>query len=703
MATKIVQRNMTHQRSSTTRPLERTLVTLGIWASCIAHSVAAEELGGAEDSSVQRLPETIVQSGALEQTLFESAQPVTVLSGQELMTRAQTTLGETLSTHPGISSSTFGPGASRPIIRGLGGDRIRILENGIGTQDVSNTSPDHTVTIEPSLVNKIEVVRGPAALLYGTSAVGGVINVFDNRIPEELPDGPVSGTIQARGGTADKERTGVISLNAPAGPFAFHFDAFARQTDDIDIPGFARTEALRESKSELEFSEPKGRLPYSATESDNITAGTSYIRDNGFIGAALSNFTTKYGVPNGEENISIDAERQRVDIRGKLFEPFHYVKDMDLKIGIVEYDHTEFQGPEPGTKFKNDGVDARYEIRHAKIGALEGVLGFQYQHSDFAALGEEAYQPPTESRTASVFLFEEYSYSEPVKFQVGARFDHQSIDAEAYTPPESTTASNASETFPTFSQSAGLVWSFLDDYALAFSLAHTERAPTGQELFANGPHIATAAFEVGDPRLDAERSWGYDVTLRKKSGPVTGSVGIFYNRFSNYIGLIPTGATEDELQVFEYSSLPADFYGFETQIAYHLFGDGDAPENLSIDLQPDYVYAENRQAGEPIPRIPPFRVKAGINYSIADFLSTRLEAQHVFRQERNAPGETETPQYTLLNAYVTKPLSFQNYDLELFIRGTNLLNEKAREHTSFIKDIAPLPGANVLGGVQLKF
>ncbi len=651
----------------------------------------------ADDPQPTRLNEVLVQSSPLEQSLLESAQPVTVLDAEDLQIKAQNSLGETLASEPGISSSYFGPGASRPIIRGLGGDRIRILENGIGSQDVSNTSPDHASNIDPNNVDKIEVIRGPASLLYGTSAVGGIVNIFDNRIPEELPEKPVTGNVQIKGATVDKERGGTMSLTAPAGPFALHFDGGTRRTDDYDIPGFARTKELRET-APLDYPEPKGKVPFSATDNDNLTFGSSYIFEKGFLGAAVSEFNTNYGVPNGEENISIDGQRHRLDVRGKVNEINELIKSASLKFGAVNYDHTEFEGTEPGTKFSQDGIDGRLEFTHQQLGAFNGSFGFQVQGNEFKAIGEEAFQPPTESEIFSAFVFEDITLTDSLNFQLGTRYDYSDLHSDGF---EDFSSAAIGRNFDTLSESAGLVWKPQADYALALSLAHTERAPSGQELFADGPHIATGAFEIGNPDLDTERSLGLDLNFRKESGPVRGFIGGFYNRFWDYINLSPNGATEDDLPVFLFEAIDADFIGFESQVAYFPIDLGY--EELSFDFQPDYVHAANRSDNDALPRIPPLRMKWGANYFHKDLFRSRLELQHVFNQDRTAEFETTTDNYTFLNAYLSKEIFIGDQSVEFFLRGSNLLNDKARDHTSFIKDVTPLPGASVMAGVRFLF
>lgn len=651
------------------------------------------DIAGHSDTEYH-LDKVIVESSALRDTLFNSAQSVSVMTGIDLDEKARNNLGDTLAEEPGITSSSFGPGAGRPVIRGIGGDRIRILENGVGTLDISSVSPDHAVTVESTLVDRIEVVRGPASLLYGTSAVGGVVNVFDNRIAEKMIDKPLTGTAEIRGESVDRTRAGVLSLDAPAGPFVFHFDAFKRRSDDYDIPGFARTAQQRED-SEIEYPEPRGEVPFSATDSDNITLGTSYIFDKGFLGAAVSEYNTNYGVPNGEPDISIDAKRQRIDVRGGIRETGGFIESATTRMGIVDYDHTEYEGAEAGTKFRQNGFDGRIDLTHKEISSIRGAWGLQLQDSSFEAIGEEAFQPPTDTTTYSIFGLEELLVSDDVTLQLGGRYDWNQASTDGFTGGNE---DNFDVDLNTFSQSAGAVWDFVPDYALALSVAHTERAPTGQELFADGPHVATGAFEIGDADLGIERSLGTDLTLRKKEGKIRGFVGAFYNRFWDYISLNPTGEEEDDLPVYAFQAVDADFFGFESQVALFLV---DRPgEEFSFDIQPDYVWAQDRDNDESLPRMTPFRLKLGTTYYNKDLLRARLEVQQVFAQNRTAEYETSTDGYTMLNLFLSKEIG---ENLELFVRGTNLLSEKARNHVSFIKDVAPLPGASAMAGVRVRF
>jgi iron complex outermembrane receptor protein len=646
----------------------------------------------------QPLREIVVQSTGGQKTLSEQAQPVSVLSGEELDMKSATSLGDTLATEAGITSSSFGPGAGRPVIRGLGGDRIRVLENGVGSLDISSVSPDHAVTVESSLVDKIEVVRGPATLLYGASAVGGVVNVFDNRIPEKLPSKPVEGTFETRGESVNKGRTVLGSVNTAVDSVAIHIDSVASKTGDIHIPGFARTEALRESDPP-DYPEPKGRLPSSETQTDVVTGGASYIFDRGFAGASVQDYKTIYGVPNGEPDVSVNAHRRRVDARAGVHDTGEFIKTATMRGAFVDYDHTEFEGDEVGTKFTNNGVETRLDMAHKEVAHVTGTWGLQFVGNDFKAIGEEAFQPPTNSRNYSLFLMEDFGVTDSLTLQGGARYEWNTVDTTGF--DALVDEDNVGRDFNAFSQSGGSVWDFSDEYSLGLTVSHTERAPNGQELFADGRHVATGVYEIGDADLNMERSLGTDLTLRREEGAVRGSVGGFYNRFWDYISANPTGQVEDNLPVYQFENINADFWGFESQLAYFV-KDTNAQE-VSFDFQPDYVWARDRDTHDYVPRVPPLRIKVGGNYYDERYARVRLEVQHVFAQDKTAPNETSTDAYTMLNLYVSREFSVGENTVELFARGTNLLSEKARNHVSFIKDVAPLPGASAMAGVRLRF
>ena len=659
----------------------------------------AEESAQSSAGSTTRLSEVVVSSAPLSPPLFESAQPASVLNERDVLQRGNGQLGDLLANLPGVTSSNFGQGSSRPVIRGLSGDRIRILQNGIGTQDVSNTSPDHAVAVDPLTAKKIEVLRGPAALMYGTSAVGGVVNVFQGRIPDELPANGATGAIEARGATVDENRAGGFKLDTELGAgFVFHADTSIRKSGDYNIPGFARTAEEREEEPDLEFPEPRGEVPFSAVEARDMAAGLSYIWDKGFLGSSFSYFDTNYGVPNGENDISIDGRRPRTDVQGKLYDPIEGIESMEIKTGWVDYKHTEFEGSEEGTVFTSKGFDGRYDLTHHEIAGFKGTGGFQFANSTFGAVGEEAFQPETDSDNYGLFLFERTPLSEVLDFELGGRVDWADVST-----------AELARNFTTFSQSTGLTYNPNTDYAFALALAHTERAPVGQELYADGPHVATAAYEIGDPNLDPERSLGLDLTARKRQGRITGSGGVFYNRINDYISLNPTDSFDDEeeFRIYKFEAVDANFYGFESEAALHfldaLSEEELAKEDVALTFKADYVYAEDRSNNTPLPRTPPLRMRVGGLYRTGGFESA-LEVAHVFEQSRNAQYETETDGFFSLDLRASQRFELnERQGLEVFLRGENLTNEKQRSAVSFIKDVAPLPGLNVMGGVRFTF
>lgn len=661
------------------------------------------------------LDAVVVTSTPLERTLFEQAQPVSVLRGPQLRLAVQPTLGETLAGVPGVSSTYFGPAASRPVIRGLDADRVRVLQNGNNTLDASATSVDHAVSFDPVGVESIEVVRGPATLLYGPNAIGGVVNVLDRRIADERIGAPVRGSIEGRTGSVNGERGGAFMLEGGVGGFVWHIEGYKRATDELHVPGFARSARLRRLEP-LPVGEKEARdvLPNSDLRTEGLAGGVSYVWDGGFFGLAYSGFHTNYGTV-AEPTVTIDMEQRRWDFRGAFFAPFAHVKAVKYSLGVSDYEHTEFEGALTGTKFENEGYDGRFELAHDKLGPFEGVLGYQTEHSDFSALGEEAFVPSVVTRVNSAFLFEEAVF-EPVRAQLGVRYDHVSVESES-----SPGFGRGSErTFDNVSASAGLICTPVEGYAIALNAAFTQRAPTYQELFANGPHVAAAAFEVGDSGLRSERSFSLDLSLRKKTGRVTGAVSVFYNRFSDFIGQFATGEVvageEDDLPVFAYRATDAVFVGGEAEITWHLLepaaaesGDGktsaapalDRPV-LDLEFKADYVHATDRATHDPLPRIPPFRASAALNFQHGRYRAS-VEGQYSARQNRTSEFELPTDSHFLLNASIGYRLTLGSTEADLYVKGVNLTNAEARLHTSFLKDRAPLGGRGVVCGLKFTF
>lgn len=676
--------------------VERVTVTAGGTAEVTLHL----------DLTIHR-EEIVVTASPDARSQSEIAQPTSVLDEQELGRRRQPTLGETLSREPGVTSTFFGMGASRPVIRGLGGDRIRVLEGGVGVGDASSTSPDHAVSSDPLAAERIEVLRGPATLLYGSSAVGGVVNVIDSRIPERVPE-EVSGTVELRGGSVAGERGGAASVTGGVGRLAWHVDVLKRETGDYEIPGFAESRALREAEAEEgeEHEEVRGRLPNSATDSEAGTLGVSYIVDGGFFGVSVGGLDSLYGIPGGHEHghaeeehgeeeeeapVRIDLKQRRLDLRGGVTRPFGVFRGANLRFGRSDYEHQELEGAEVGTLFTNDSWEGRLELLQKRYGPLTGSVGFQAQRRDFAAVGEEAFVPPSETDTWAAFTFQELTRG-PWRFQLGGRYESQETSAAA--------GEVLDRSFDGLSASLGLVWQPVENYTFGLAVARSTKLPNAEELFSNGPHLATNAFELGDPDLREETSLSADLSLRKTAGRVSGEITLFANRFDDFIYERATGEEADGLPVFLYSQADAEFRGAELTGVVQLFH--TEPHHFDLELGADFVRAELRETGEPLPRIPPRRYRLGVHYH-GERLDGLVEATRVDEQDRVADFETPTEGYTLLNANLSYRIFTSRAIYDLLLRGTNLTDEEARNHVSFLKDRVPLPGRDVSLALRLTF
>lgn len=676
------------------------------------------------------LDRVTVTGSALPGTIFDAARPITSLEQPELQTKVVGSLGETLADEPGLRSTAHGPGASRPIIRGLDANRIRLLADGAGVFDVSNTSPDHGVSLEPLTLSRIEILRGPAALLYGTNAVGGVVNATSNRIPRTSIDTPLTGAFESSFSSAAAGRSVAGVLEGGWRGFNWHLDASARAADDYAIPGFARSAALRASDPRTE--EVRGTLPDSALDTRQIAAGLSYTWKRGYLGISGSAYHSLYGVPGFEEGVSIKLNQARYDLSGRFDQPLAGFKSLGFSAAVGRYRHQEISAEEgAGTLFKNRGYEARLELRNEPLAGFEGLFGAQLQHGAFAALGDEAFQQPTRSTNLAFFLFQERRFG-PVRLELGARYERATIKSSLFADRTDENSRFAVRRhFDSFSGALGLVWNVNDAYALAASLGYTQRPPTGQELFADGPHLATGQYELGTPDLGLERSLALDLSLRKRTGRVTGSLSAFYYRFRGYVDLTNTGARfandELDLPVFRFAGLPADFLGFEAEAQIHLLAPltaaraGEATSKAAaladpksvrptlagerlcyLELRADYVRAENRSTDEALPRIPPLRLGGGLVYR-QKALSARIDYRHIFRQNRTATLETPTEGYDDLSASVQYEFQTRQVTWTAFVKGTNLTNAEQRVHSSFLKDVTPLPGRGVTLGLRAAF
>lgn len=625
---------------------------------------------------------------------------VTVVSGDELVRELKPTIGETLARQPGVSSTSFGPGASRPILRGLSGDRLRVLTDGIGSFDASTTSADHAVAINPLTAERIEVLRGPAALLFGSSAIGGVVNVIDTRIPRRVPDEPLHGEFLGLYGTAADERTVRGKVDMPLGAgFVAHVDGSFARTDDLRTGGLILSRRLREQA--LASGDPdiaglatlRGDLPNSALRTWDVAGGLAYVADRGSLGASVTRYDSLYGIPvryslepGGEaERVRLDVRQWRYDARGELKFGGGFAERLVLRGGYADYRHDELdENGTIGTSFFNKGGEMRAEVAQRARGIWSGSFGAQYFGRNFRARGDEKFVPPTQTRQAGIFALQNLDLN-PVLVEGGLRLERTRVsaseDADLGTPA-------ARRRFTTLSASLGAGYRLSSRSRVGFNLNHAVRAPNAEELFANGPHAGTQSFEVGERGLNTERSTGGELFFRTSAPGYSLEVTGFYNRFSNFIYQFATGEVEDDLPVYNTRQDRATQTGFEAQGRLRLAEIGDGA--LWAEALADYARVDIRRFG-PAPLIPPLRMLGGFSYQ-APKLDGGVEVECVSRQTRNAVGETETPGFTMVNASLTYRPGGKDGSLTLSLAANNLFDVEARRHSSLLKEFAPLAG-----------
>lgn len=688
----------------------------------------------------------VVSGGEIERSATDTAQAVTVLNEDQLKQQSAASLGDTLANQPGIAASGFSPGASRPIIRGLADNRVRVLNDGTEVFDVSNLSPDHAPSVSPLLSQGIEVVRGPATILFGSGAIGGVVNVVDNRIPVEAPPNQFEGEFDSRFDSADLERSAAGSLTtALTKHFVLHIDGSFQRTDDRRVPGFALDQRIRdgltpEQLAGREFGQnPDGIVPNTFVKTKDFGIGLSYVWDKGYFGASFSQFLSVYGIPDDPEvddpleapsHVRLDVTKRQANVRSSIVDPFPGLETLNFKFVYTDYKHLELENDEVGSTFSTNGVDSRLELVHKPIGPFAGSIGGQLFIKELSILGADAFLQPTETIQGAAFIFEEVKLG-PVSIQFGGRVEHDSVDIDSSDPDLTslTSPDQKNQDFTPLSAAGGVIYHFAPDWQLAMNATFSQRAPTAEELFARGGHDATFQFIVGDPNLDVETSRGIDLSIRKTAGLVTGTISGYYNRFDDYIDFTPTADIEDGLRVFNYTPKNADFFGGEAQADFHLLPLGitrmsDAttsdpksvknvvahdngtternPNDLYLRIQADYVHAEDRNSGAPLPRITPLRYSASLNYESEKWTAS-IEGQRVSRQNRVAEFETATAGHTFLNASVGYKFRVGPTLNNVYVRGTNLTDEEARDHLSFLKEVLPLAGRGIIVGLRTSF
>ncbi|WP_051881522.1 TonB-dependent receptor [Parvularcula oceani] len=676
----------------------------------------------------------VVTGSPLDRTQDELLAGASVLSGEELARQSASTIGETLRQEPGVSTTFFGAGASRPIIRGLGGDRVRILTNGIGSIDASSASPDHAVAVEPATAERIEVIRGTGLLRYGSSAAGGVVNVIDGRLPTEAPETGIEGALRVQGSTVDdgaEVAGGVTGLAGRIGgvDVVLHAAGTWRDAEDYEIPGFAESEALRAleeaEEEDLDHDEEEpGALENSFTNSASATGGLSFIGERGFLAVSIQDTNTRYGVPAGhaheehleleeehgeeeheeehaeEGGVFIDLGQTRYDLNA-AYEPERFVEAIRLFAGYADYTHTEFEGPgEPGTVFSNEGYETRLEVTQIERDGWRGASGLQLRKRDFAAIGEEAFVPPTKTEQWGLYTFQEWRDG-PLHLEGALRFE---------TTEHERSTDGRTLDFDGLSASLGAGYDVADTLTLAATLLHTKRPPTSEELFSDGPHLATDAYELGDQTLGIETANGIEALAHLHGDRGYLTLNLFYTDYDDYVYERETGLFADELlamrgvddpeELEEFGELPVfQFTGADARFAgFELYGEYEFAEAggfvLTADGVLDYVDAELTGVAEgeeeDLPRIPPLGLTGGIE---ADGygLNLRAEVEYAGEQDDVTDFELPTDSYAMINLYASYALTDQ-----LMLRAAllNANDEEARTHTSFLKDEVPLPGRN---------
>lgn len=672
-------------------------LTLSLLAAVTTGLLAAPVAAVAEDM----MEEIVVTANPLGRAADDLTQPALILDEEELLKKSANSIGETLANELGMSTTYFGPVAGRPIIRGQDGPRVAVLDGGLSTMDAADISPDHAVPLEPLFAERIEILRGPATLLYGSSAAGGVVNVIDSRIPETRPEQPLSGAMELRGDSASEELAAAARLDGAAGALAWHVDGFKRDSGNIEIPGFATSDPAERADDEV-----KGRVINSDGEAEGYAGGLSWIGEQGFVGAAVSRYETTYGLPGPEEGEEegvdvdtpliaagpfIELEQTRVDVHGAL-EFASVLESLRFKVAHNDYQHQEIEPTgEVATTFENDAWEGRIEVVHAPVAGLRGSIGVQLSDRAFSAVGAEAFVPATDSQSYGVFLLEELAFESGL-IDFGFRVETTEHKPDGGLARYDETALSAA---------IGLNWDFADEYDFTANLSRSERNLGLEELYANGAHLATGLFEIGllangGDSSDQEVASNLDIAVHHHGEALDWHVGVFYNDIANYVFRVATKEEEDGLPVTPYQQADGEFYGIEAELILALAGP-DAGWNLR--LFSDYVRGKTK--GEDLPRIQPLRVGAELGYA-SDSWSAGIEA--VYHAEQKDISSFQTRDFTMLNANLVLHLQTQGPLVwDVFMRGTNLLDEDARRSTSFRAAFVPLPGASLHAGIRARF
>lgn len=700
------------------------LTILGLSVSTLVLSSAAVSAEVADNDNRHTHSEgaDIIVSAPLQRERLESLQATSVLSADTLQRSMQGTIGETLAGLPGVSATSFGPGASRPVLRGFQGERIRVLYDGIGSVDASGSSPDHAVSADPLTAERIEVLRGPATLLYGSSAVGGVVNQIDRRIPVKAPDGGFQGEAQAIFGTAADEVSLGTSLTGEIAPsWVGQVSASFRDTGDMRIGGYAESRALHEQEHDEHDHDheddhgdgaERGRLKNSAVRTKSGSVGLTKLFDRGYFGAAVSLYDSRYGVPGhahagegdhgdehdhdhdhhqgeDEHNVRIDLEQLRVDLKGGYRFDGGFLEEAKLRFGWADYRHFEMENGQIGPRFDVRGYEGRLELVQRQRGNWRGAFGMQGMNRRFEATGDEAYLPENKTRQLGVFALQEGRFG-PLTVEGALRYEYNDVEA----------AGAPGRTFHGVSGSLGGVYRLSDAWRTGISLSRTSRAPSAEELYAGGPHVATRSYLVGNDTFSKEKAWGAEGWVRAETDRFSVGATVYWSRFDDYIYEQATGAFDHGLPVYQYVQTDARYVGVELEGSATLAKVGNW--TFVADAVADYTRATNLKTDTPLPRIPAKRLRGGLEAQ-SESLTTRAEVEVVDDKQRISANELPTEGYTMVNlSAALRPWGYDR-DVTVMVQANNLFDVTARRHASFLKDMAPLAGRDVRLNLHVGF
>ena len=691
------------------------------------------QVGAQEQKEKKGLMEKIVIKGH-PLSADGLAQPSDIVFEEELSRRLTDTIGSTLSFKPSLHSTFFGPSVGRPVIRGFDGVRVRVMEDRIDTLDISTGSVDHVVALSVLSANEIEILKGASTLIYGSGAIGGAVNVRTGRVPTQVPDKDVSGKLYLKAADNGNAKQGALSLDGGRDFFAWHFDGFYRDSDDIEIPGFATSaqqlaiQKEEEHEDEHEEELVRGILPFSAYESYGGSIGFSLVgKNDSFIGVSLSQLSKEYGLPgfshshdhdeHGEEHDEhdhdehheeedldeeefigrphIDLEQMRIDLKMALMEPFSGWEELKLDWSMNIYEHSEIEeSGVVGTKFENDAWEGRLEAAHVPVAQWSGVVGIQTNYRDYVASGEEALTPPVVSTSYGLFWIGQRNLNK-LQLETGVRLEYVNHDPSGNPSIES-------KNFTTGSASFGAVLPFRRGWQLSGLVDWASRAPVSEELFSNGPHFAAQSFDIGDPTLDNEVALNFSSTLSYKRDGLETAVTAYLTEFTNFIYPTVTGEEEDDLPIYQFRESEATFVGFDVNLSFPVYS-WSGGQRLALKTFFDYVSARVDVPGNRnVPRVPPQRASLGLEFKASSFIAT-VDYLYVFEQEDTTDYELPTDAYEDIQAYLGWTLPISGMQANLFLLGRNLTNSEQRYHTSIIKDLAPGRGRSLEGGIHMTF